>query len=234
MLAFRRVLLVLPLLLASLTVHSQAAEPTFRQVEIQGWTLHLDTRLERDSPDETARALKLLEEQLCFIIDVVPERHIPQLQQVTLWFSPLYPGIGPKAVYHPSVDWLKKNDRNPEMARCVEFTNIAIFEKEVKRMPVFVLHELAHAYHDQVLGFDHVDIKAAYDAAKSTGLYDQVRRGNGKIERAYAITNAKEYFAENTEAYFGQNDFFPFNATELKAHDPRMYALLEKIWGQPQ
>jgi len=233
MLAFRR-LILLPLFLATLPVDCQANEPTHRLVEIQGWTLHLDTRLEQDQPEQTARALELLEEQLVFIKNVVPEQHIPQLQQVKLWFSPQYPGIGPKAEYHPSVGWLKDNGRNPDMARCVEFTNISIFEKEVKRMPVFVLHELAHAYHDQVLGFDHAEVEAAYEAAKSAGLYDQVQRGNGKIERAYAITNAKEYFAENTEAYFGQNDFFPFNATELKAHDPRMYSVLETIWGQPR
>ena len=45
------------------------------------------------------------------------------------------------------------------------------------------------------------------------------------------MTNEKEYFAECTEAYFGENDFFPFNAAELKAHDPEMYALLGTLWG---
>jgi Mlc titration factor MtfA (ptsG expression regulator) len=49
-------------------------------------------------------------------------------------------------------------------------------------------------------------------------------------ERAYAMSNAKEYFAESSEAYFGRNDFYPFTRAELKEHDPQMYDLLERLW----
>jgi len=55
------------------------------------------------------------------------------------------------------------------MAQCVEFTNIRIFDAECRRMPVFALHELAHAYHHRVLGYDHAGIKAAYAHAKAGG-----------------------------------------------------------------
>jgi Mlc titration factor MtfA (ptsG expression regulator) len=58
--------------------------------------------------------------------------------------------------------------------------------------------------------------------------------GNGKpntFERAYAMTDPMEYFAETTEAYFTRNDFFPFTRDELRQHDPEMLALLEKLWG---
>ena len=54
---------------------------------------------------------------------------------------------------------------------------------------------------------------------------------DGRKVRAYAAENEKEYFAESTEAYFGSNDFFPFVRAELKEHDPKMYDLLEKVWG---
>ena len=70
------------------------------------------------------------------------------------------------------------------MAKGVEFTNVRIFERETRRMPNFALHELAHAYHDQVLpaGFDNADIKAAYERAKAGGWYDRVERrfGDGR------------------------------------------------------
>ena len=33
----------------------------------------------------------------------------------------------------------------------------------------------------------------------NAGRYDAILRGNGRIEKAYAATNAKEYFAEVTE-----------------------------------
>ena len=103
-------------------------------------------------------------------------------------------------------------------------------------MPNFVLHELAHAYHDQVLGFESPAIQAAFDRAKASGKYQRVERWNGNgrpntIEEAYAMTNAQEYFAESTEAYFSRNDFFPFNREELHRHDPEMYELLQRVWG---
>ena len=47
----------------------------------------------------------------------------------------------------------------------------------------------------------------------------------------YGLNNHKEYFAEATEAYLGVNDFYPFVRGELKKHDPRMYKIMEKVWG---
>jgi Mlc titration factor MtfA (ptsG expression regulator) len=124
------------------------------------------------------------------------------------------------------------------MARGVEFNNVRIYQKEVNRMPWFVLHELAHAYHDRELpgGFGNREIVAAYARAKDSGKYDKVERhfGNGRpntFEKAYALTNPMEYFAEATEAYFSRNDFFPFTRDELKKHDPAMFELLGKVWG---
>ena len=51
------------------------------------------------------------------------------------------------------------------------------------------------------------------------------------VERAYAMTNPQEFFAENTEAFFSCNDYFPFTRDELKQHDPETFALLEKLWN---
>ena len=45
------------------------------------------------------------------------------------------------------------------------------------------------------------------------------------------LSTPMEYFAETSEAYFGQNDVFPFVKVELKRHDPNMYSLLEELWG---
>src|SRR6185295_11791647 len=101
------------------------------------------------------------------------------------------------------------------VAKGIKKKNFRILERDVKRMPVVVLHELAHAYHDQVFGFGNAEIKAAYKPAKESKGYDKVERwhGNGRpnrFERAYAMTDPQEYFAETTEAFFGRNDFFPF------------------------
>lgn len=172
------------------------------------------------------------------IVLVVPAPAVVELRKVPLYFSPAYQVGKSGAEFHPDADWLRKNGRDPAMARCVEFSGVANFEAEMKRMPNFALHELAHAYHHRVLkdGFDNTEIKNAYQQSKAAGQYERVERwhGNGKpntFERAYAMTNPMEYFAETTEAYFSRNDFFPFTREELKQHDPEMFALLAKFWG---
>jgi hypothetical protein len=205
---------------------------------IEGWTVLIDERLLAANNAGTAKALDLLRPQLQEIIRVVPPLAVAKLREVTFWFSPEYPGFKPTAEFHPSAGWLGKNNRNKAMARAIEFTNVRTFEAETKRMPNFTLHELAHAYHHRVLtnGFENAEIKAAYARAKTSGSYEKVERwfGNGRPnthERAYAMTNPMEYFAECTEAFFSHNDFFPFDRAQLKQHDPEMEQLIAKLWG---
>ena len=209
--------------------------PTLAQYEerqICGWTLHVHTGLNKD---EVAQAMPLLRGQLEEITRVVPPAAVTALRRVHLWFSPPYPGTPPRAEYHPGAEWLRQNGRNPAMARAVEFTNVSLFEEECRRMPNFTLHELAHAYHHQVLGHDYAAILGAFAAATAGGTYQKVERKDAKGRRwmgkAYALTNEKEYFAECTEAFFSKNDFFPYDRRELQKHDPGAVAALEAAWG---
>lgn len=202
---------------------------------LEGWTVHISSKLLAERAAETKQAIELLTGQLKEIVRVVPAPAVAHLRKVPLWVNPGYPGKAPGAEYHPDVGWLREHARDPRMAKCVEFTNVRIFAAECRRMPCFVLHELAHAYHDQVLGFDNPDIIAAYRRAVQSKSYDAVERFNGKgpntIERAYGMTNEREYFAESTEAFFGRNDFFPFTREQLRQHDPQMFKLLGRVWG---
>jgi len=205
---------------------------------VEGWTVLVDTRLLGEERAATTKALELLRVQLQEIVRVVPASAVVKLREVTLWFSPEYPGVKPKAEYHPGAGWLHEHGRNPAMVKGIEFTDVRNFESETRRMPNFTLHELAHAYHDRVLegGFGNAEIKTAYERAKASKSYDKVERwfGNGRsntFERAYAMTTPQEYFAECTEAFFSRNDFFPFNRPELKQHDPEMEQLLARLWG---
>ena len=181
-------------------------EHTTKQIE--GWTVLVNNDLLESDAPAVEQAMKLLQVQLAEIVQVVPRIAVAQLQKVPLWFSPEYSGHPPRAEYHPNAGWLRENQRNPAMAQAVEFTNVRIFDRETKRMPNFALHELAHAYHDQVLpkGFDNPDIETLFEKARSKGMYDHVeqRSGDGRStnNRAYAITSRQEYFAEGTEAFF--------------------------------
>ncbi len=205
---------------------------------IQGWTVRIHRQLKLENPEKLKKALELLEAQLKEIVQLVPPNAVQELKKVTLWLSPEYKGISPRAEYHPNRQWLVANNRLPEMAKGVEFTNVRIFAEETRRMPNFALHELAHAYHDRVLkgGFGNVDVAKAYEAAKESKKYEQVeqRFGNGRSTKAkaYALTNPMEYFAESSEAYFVTNDFFPFNREELIQHDPSLVPVLKQLWGE--
>lgn len=211
------------------------AQKSWNESEIEGWRLYISKRFENKSAPEIEKAKELLRTQLKEIKSVVPPSAVSKLQQVSLYFSPEYPGVGPRAEYHPNRGWLRENGRDPVMEKGIEFTNISIFAEETRRMPNFALHELAHAFHDQVHGFDNQEIETAYRRAKAGAKYDRVQRqdseGNLTWDRAYAITNSSEYFAETSEAFFSRNDFYPFHREELKSHDPQMDQLLEKLWN---
>jgi hypothetical protein len=133
--------------------------------------------------------------------------------------------------YHVSPDWLRSHGMNPEKVGAVEIANCKNFLTWTHQQPWMVLHELAHGYHDRVLGYDNADVHSAYQAAVESKAYESVLHINGRKQRHYALTNDREYFAEATEAYFGTNDFFPFVRAELKQHDPRGYGMIEKAWG---
>ncbi len=220
---------------------SKAAAPApkfnYRTSQREGWTLQIREELFAKDEPMLKKALELLDGQLKEINRVVPKPALAELHKVPLWFSPEYPGVRPTAEFHPDADWLRENGRDPAMAKGVEFTDIKDFEREFKRMPMVVLHELSHGYHNRALprGFENPEIIAAYDKAKASGVYDKVEQrfgdGRSKKVRAYAMTNPMEYFAESSEAFFGTNDFFPFNNDELAKNDPTMHALLTKLWG---
>ena len=223
------------LIATSLLAQTPAIQREKRSIE--GWTVQINVKLiEQDKP-LLENGIKLLTEQLQKIKRLVPKPAVTKLQRVTIWFSPEYPGVRPTAEYHPGALWLKENGRDPIMAKGVEVTDLKILEPEIKRMPVLFLHELAHSYHDQVLGFNNPEIEAAYQKAKAGGKYDLVKRWLGtkfadKPERAYAMTNAQEYFAEGTEAYFDRNDFYPFDRKELQEADPELVKLMADVWSR--
>jgi hypothetical protein len=204
----------------------------YRIEDVEGWTVLVSDQLRATDPDVLNRALELLAGQCRRVSDalVAAPDALSHLRTVPLWLSPAYEGTGMKAEYHPGAKWLADNSRHPLLVECVEFTNIPILDKEVIRMPMLLLHELAHAYHHQVITYEHPELRAVFRQAVLKKSYEKVARKNSKPQKAYAITNVQEYFAETSEAYFGQNDFYPFHRRELLEHDPDMFRLLAKLW----
>lgn len=205
----------------------------YRIESLEGWTCHVSPKLyEKEHEELRQQTLRLVGNQLYSIRLLVAEDRLRELTKVPLWIdldSPLR-----NLQYHPSRDWLVQHAHHGEMAKAVHLPNARYFvsPRHTNEQPWAILHELAHAYHDRVLGFDHREIEEAHERVKKEGLYDSVLHVVGDERKHYALTNHKEFFAEMTEAYIGTNDFFPFVRGELKRHDKATFELLQKIWGE--
>jgi hypothetical protein len=203
----------------------------YAEQQVEGWKVLVNKRLlPAENRRLRERALKLLGDHLYRITRVIPAEALAKLRKIPVWVELAEPHH-PCMCYHPSADWLREHGMNPQKAGAVEIANARTFLTWTHEQPWMVLHELAHGYHDQVLGFDNAEVRACYASARAAKLYDSVLHYDGRKMRAYALTNEQEYFAEATEAYFGTNDFYPFVQAELKEHDPRAHALLTKLWG---
>lgn len=93
-----------------------------------------------------------------------------------------------------------------------------------------LVHEFSHNIMGALRTADPVlykEIEAAYEAAKAKGLY----------KGQYAINTVAEYWAEGTQWWFWSNIEFYDGDTrvqspdDLKAYDPVLYAILERVYA---
>lgn len=206
----------------------------YQHQNIDGFDVYIEQYALNNHQQETNEAIDLLSLKLQEINDLGLESEIRDSLQAVKIFMDWNTTTG-GAVYHPNLQWLMNNGYIPEKWKSVEISNIINFINWTElNQPFIVMHELAHAYHDRVLGYGYIPITAAYDNAMANDLYDLVsyHAGNGNYfnQEAYATTNHIEYFAELTEAYLGENDFFPFVREELEGHDSLGYNVVADVW----
>ncbi len=200
--------------------------------KIEGWTVQVDPALLSGEHQEVgARALKMLANHLQRIAILVPEKPLREMQKLGIRIERDHPELK-NMQYHPDADWLVEHGYDPQLVKKVHIPVAAelLSRGQMLKHPAVILHELAHAYHDQVLGFDDPGILKAYNEAMKKGLYDNALLYTGEHVKHYATTDHKEYFAEATEAYFYKNDFYPFVRAELAIHDPLGYAEVKRVW----
>ena len=198
---------------------------------ISGWTVHVDEDLLRgEGVDLGKTALRLLDDKLFEISLRLPPKRIEQLQTIHIWID--FDHDLTSMQYHPSKGWLRDNGHDPEMVKSVHIPRAQRFVDHVANhaQPWALLHELAHAYHDQFLGWNHAAIKQAHQDLVDSGKYESVLHINGRMREHYALTNQKEFFAEMSEAFLGTNDFYPFVRGELRVALPETYSLMKSIW----
>lgn len=239
----RRLLLTSCVMMGLVGVPAMAGEPeepvfvheatdSYTTQTMHGFTVRVSAAA-MAHPETTDPALVLLREELAEVIELTPVHTHKVLRSVVIWVEHNAPEH-PCACYHPGRQWLIENGFNPDKEKGIEIANPKNFVEWTKRdQPLMVLHELAHAYHDLALGYDHALVASCFEKAKKSGKYDEVMHVSGKPRKHYALSNDREYFAELTESYFGKNDFEPFTREELKVFDPAGFAMIEELWLRP-
>jgi len=209
------------------TRHSDALS-TYDKVEVRGWTVRVSGRLKAHA-ELRREVMEEVNAQLFRVSRLLKADVLAKLRKTEIWIEYDYPN---RTQYHPDRNWLVASGYIPEKAKTIEIANAKAFLGWQNRPVITLLHELFHAYHDQVLGFDEPRIIAAYEAAKASGKYEKILRDKGKQVRHYGLSTPQEYFAEASEAYLWVNDYYPFVYGELKEFDPKMCELLAEVWGK--
>ena len=204
--------------------------------KLEGWTIKVDPKLlENENNEFKDQVSTALANHLQRIKYILPAVKVKEMQKLPIWLDHHYEPLS-SMQYHPGATWLRANKHDPRLVKHVHIprAKALLNRSQWAKHPYVILHELAHAYHDQVLskGFENVEVLGAYNEAKEKGIYEKVLLYSGRTVKHYGLNNQMEYFAECTEAYLGVNDFYPFVRAELNEHDPRMFQLLKKIWGE--
>ena len=205
-------------------------EPTgnYAEMTVAGWSVLVHKKLLPDGElaETGSAALERLENAMVRLKTWVAEDRLAKLLVVKHWLevdSTRGPHGNTSAYqYHPGLDWLVDMDFNPAKHKCVEFGNAAsLAKRNDERTVTVLLHELAHAFHDQVLTFEHPEILAAYKRCVEGSAYP----GNDWVK-----SDHKEFFAGVTTRYFGTRA----ERDALVERDPVLAKELLKIWGTPK
>ena len=195
---------------------------------LAGWQVYVNNTLLVGQHAKTgAAAMKRLTGAMVRLKTWIPAGPLAKLLKVKIWLelnSTKGPWGGTSAYqYHPGLDWLIDMDFNPDKHKCVEFGNAAsLANRSPDRSATVLLHELAHAYHDQILSFDNPEVLAAHKRAREEGKYPP----RDWVVRA----NHKEFFAGVTTRYFGTKD----QRDAVGKRDPILAKFLLKTWGKPK
>jgi hypothetical protein len=211
----------------------------YAEESIAGFRVLFHPSLMRDSfdADRRGRVRAALIYDLETVARVIPSPALSAVREIPIVITHEAresPGFSPRgACFHPSADWLTSHGLDAAREGVVEILSVDDYMLWRAEQPAMLLHELAHAYH-WLLGFGREDVREAFKAASAAGaLYREVAhvmRPGGAKQKAYALTNEHEYFAELSEARFLRNDIFPFIADELRAYDPAGYAVVDRLW----
>lgn len=215
---------------------AQPADSTFPKPftqRVEGWVVEFGIELKEETNAQVFnQSVKALANHLQRITYLMPKSKLEELQKFSIRVDLEHQLDSMQ--YHRNPQWLVEYGFDSSLQKRVHIPRAhLLFDRRMwLKQPYAILHELAHAYHDQVLGFENEAIIEAFNRAERKRLYHEVLDFEGRKTSHYGLSNPMEFFAEMTEAYVGMNDFYPFVRAELKTYDPQTFALMRKIWGE--
>lgn len=94
---------------------------------VEGWTIRVDQRLlEGDDATLGHHAMQLIASRLADVKLALGAEKIERLQKVTIWLDRTH-GELRAAQYHPSAGWLKANDYDERLEKCVHIPDATDF-----------------------------------------------------------------------------------------------------------
>ena len=211
--------------------------PGYTKQVIDGFTAYVSKdAAAADGAGFERKPADVLERELKLVAKALPKKHLDFARTLPVWVEwdekmPLPGNLGfASAAYFggPQAGLLPDGRDSPKF-RTVTVLSLArlaaLHQPQNDYAGSVLLHEFAHAVHDQQVGRDGVaNVAAAYKQAMERKLYE---RG------LYAGANEAEFFAELSCAYFDRLPYFPRTRAELKKHDPVSFKILDAIWASP-
>lgn len=204
--------------------------------KIEGFTFLIsDEALRADASGYERPPLAVLEYECKLLTKMLSPKAVDALRRLTVFVdwdesvtvSNGRSGVALASYFGGTPQQSARDGKHPLQAKTVTIHTLRALTEQ--RQPKFdtrygclLLHEFAHAVHDQLFGYDHPGIRAAYEQGMERRLYDK---------EFYAATNAREFFAEMSCAYLDRLHYFPHNREELKKHDPVTFKTLETVWA---
>lgn len=211
--------------------------PGYTKQIIEGFSVHVSKEAATaDASGFERKPADVLGHELKSVAKALPKRHLDFAKSLPVWVEwdekmPLPGNMGfASAAYFggPQAVLLPEGRDSPKF-RTVTVLSLsrltALHQPQNDYAGSVLLHEFAHAVHDQQVGRDGIaNITAAYKQAMERKLYEK---------SLYACANEAEFFAEISCAYFDRLPYFPRNRAELKKLDPVSFKMLDAIWASP-
>jgi len=211
----------------------------YEEVKTNKWTVEVEKQLVTDNPKLAGKAVARLEQMLEKALAAMPltdaYRDKMRNRKVFLMYGPKAKNDGRDngaEYYQPHAPNCYTNlDTRWGGGIVVYCAGNYVWQTDFWALKL-VMHELVHVYHLEQWPEDQADICKGYENAVKRKLYLNVKDDQGKShEKAYALQNPMEYFAELSCMYFTGCDYHPRNRKELKEYDPEGYAMIQKFWG---